>query len=139
MSQQANYEGKFGSSDFDSDSSEDSSVSSECPSWITWFVSSQKYSLLCEVENAYIEDQFNIYGLKSYVSDSCYQPALDNILDRNETWNTEPRAMEAAQLIYGMCHSRYIVTLSGLAKMVSKNAVQYLLCVVCDSCYCVHY
>ena len=72
--------------DFDSDSSEDSS-SSECVSWISWFVTSQGFSLLCEVDSAYIEDQFNIYGLKSYISDGCYQPALDNILDKKGDYN----------------------------------------------------
>jgi casein kinase II subunit beta len=113
-----------GSSDFDSDIDDDNSSTSECPSWISWFVTSQGFSLLCEVDAAYIEDQFNIYGLKSYIADgnngNNYQRALDNILDRKESWVDEPAVVEASHLLYGLSHARYIVTVQGLSKMVSE-------------------
>lgn len=67
--------------EYESDSDESSSEE-ECESWISLFASTHGHNLLCEVEAPYIEDQFNIYGLKSLIADGCYQSALDNILDK---------------------------------------------------------
>jgi casein kinase II subunit beta len=109
------------SSDLELSSGDDSDSSSEYPSWIHWFASTQGSSLLCEVDATYIEDQFNIYGLKSHIEDGYYQKALDNILDRKECWVDTPEVAKASNLLYGLSHARYIVTVAGLSKMVSRR------------------
>ena len=57
----------------------DSGSDSEC--WISWFCSTSGNDFFCQVKKAYIEDTFNLYGLKHYLPQS-YNKALDLILDR---------------------------------------------------------
>jgi len=57
----------------------DSGSDSEC--WSGWFCSTSGNEFFCQIKNAYIEDTFNLYGLKHYLPQS-YNKALDLILDR---------------------------------------------------------
>ncbi len=57
----------------------DSSSDSEC--WTSWFCSTSGNDFFCQVKKSYIEDTFNLYGLKHYLPQS-YNKALDLILDR---------------------------------------------------------
>ncbi|UIZ22083.1 hypothetical protein KXD40_005065 [Peronospora effusa] len=93
-------------------------------SWIAWFCSLRENSFLCEVDESYIEDDFNLTGLSSIVP--YYDYALDIILDietpndTNLTQIQQEMIESAAEMLYGLIHARYILTTKGMAAMLEK-------------------
>ncbi len=88
--------------------------------WASWFCNLSGNQFFCEIEKSYIEDSFNLFGLKQYISKD-YSKALDTILDRLTP--TEPETEDlsrSAALLYGLIHARYIVTSHGLDSMHRK-------------------
>ena len=59
--------------------SETSSLLDEC--WISWFCGLNGNHLFCEVDKTYIEDSFNLFGLKQYFSKE-FNKVLETILDK---------------------------------------------------------
>ena len=98
--------------------SSDSSYADE--KWSTWFCSLHGNNFFCEVEKSYIEDTFNLFGLKQYLG-ADYNKAMETILDKLSA--SEPETEELARsaaLLYGMIHARYIITPRGLDCMQRK-------------------
>ncbi|CAD8204278.1 unnamed protein product [Paramecium octaurelia] len=103
--------------------SRESSIS-EGGGWVQWFCAMEDHQFLCEVDDEFIRDNFNLYGLKSKFN--FYNEALDLILS-SETPDDEDledeRFLEVYQEatdLYGLIHARFIITAKGLSMMKEK-------------------
>jgi casein kinase II subunit beta len=84
--------------------------------------------MFCEVERSYIEDGFNLYGLRACVSN--FSDCLDLILDRiGPDDSDDSHLTQSACTLYGLIHARYVITAHGLDAMYNK--VSHLLLVSC--------
>ncbi|POM80058.1 Casein kinase II subunit beta, partial [Phytophthora palmivora] len=110
--------------DDDDDDNDVEGSDEEETSWIAWFCSLRENSFLCEVDEDYIEDDFNLTGLSSIVP--YYDYALDIILDietpndSSLTQIQQEMIESAAEMLYGLIHARYILTTKGMAAMLDK-------------------
>ena len=67
----------------------------------------------------YIEDGFNLYGLRACVSN--FSDCLDLILDRiGPDDSDDSHLTQSACTLYGLIHARYIITAHGLDAMYNK-------------------
>ncbi|TVU15013.1 hypothetical protein EJB05_38511 [Eragrostis curvula] len=112
-----------GESETDSEESDVSGSEGEDTSWISWFCSLRGNEFFCEVDEEYIQDDFNLCGLSNQVP--YYDYALDLILDvessHGDMLTEEQNELieSAAEMLYGLIHVRYILTSKGLAAMVT--------------------
>lgn len=105
------------------ESEEESETSEEETSWINWFVSIRGNDFFCEVDEAFVQDDFNLTGLSTQVP--YYDYALDMILDIDipmEALNEDQHEIveTAAEVLYGLIHARFILTTAGMNKMREK-------------------
>jgi len=111
-------------SETDSEESDVSGSDGEDTSWISWFCNLRGNEFFCEVDENYIQDDFNLCGLSSQVP--YYDYALDLILDvessHGDVFSEEQNEIieSAAEMLYGLIHVRYILTTKGLAAMLEK-------------------
>lgn len=93
-------------------------------SWVSWFCSMKGNEFFCEVDEDYIQDDFNLSGLSSQVP--YYDYALELILDADAEQDeilteAQQAAVEAAaEALYGLIHARFVLTSRGLAAMADK-------------------
>lgn len=108
----------------DSEESDVSGFDGEDTSWISWFCNLRGNEFFCEVDDDYIQDDFNLCGLSSQVP--YYDYALDLILDvessHGDMFTEEQNELveSAAEMLYGLIHVRYILTSKGMSAMLDK-------------------
>uniref|UniRef100_A0A7N2LER3 Casein kinase II subunit beta n=1 Tax=Quercus lobata TaxID=97700 RepID=A0A7N2LER3_QUELO len=112
-------------SETDSEESDVSGSDGDDTSWISWFCNLRGNEFFCEVDDEYIQDDFNLCGLSSQVP--YYDYALDLILDvdsshAGDIFTEEQNELveSAAEMLYGLIHVRYILTSKGMAAMLEK-------------------
>ncbi|KAL5551279.1 hypothetical protein UlMin_001455 [Ulmus minor] len=111
-------------SETDSEESDVSGSDGDDTSWISWFCNLRGNEFFCEVDDDYIQDDFNLCGLSSQVP--YYDYALDLILDvessHGDIFTEEQNELieSAAEMLYGLIHVRYILTSKGMAAMLDK-------------------
>lgn len=108
----------------------ENSSESEDQGWISWFCNLKGNEFFCEVDEEYIQDDFNLTGLNSMILN--YEYALDLILDGDLDGLTESQhesVEQAAEVLYGLIHARFIITSRGLQQMQEKfNSVDFGRC-----------
>ncbi|KAJ8747541.1 hypothetical protein K2173_013076 [Erythroxylum novogranatense] len=121
---QANHNASNEESETDSEESDVSGSDGDDTSWISWFCNLRGNEFFCEVEDDYIQDDFNLCGLSGQVP--YYDYALDLILDvessHGDVFTEEQNELieSAAEMLYGLIHARYVLTSKGMAAMLEK-------------------
>ncbi|CAI2375792.1 unnamed protein product [Moneuplotes crassus] len=119
---------------------DDSSVESQ--TWIQWFCDREGHEFFCEIDEEYIRDQFNLYGLKPKFTR--YQEAIRMILREDppeeEEFNQEEflEVYQQAVDLYGLIHARFILTLRGASLMREKYTLgEFGICprILCERQY----
>ena len=94
--------------------------------WIKWFLSLEGHEYLIEVDENYIRDPFNLYGLQRQMGKEKFTQCIKMILSPSAP-NEEDLADEAflelnqeASDLYGLIHARFINTATGMAKLYQK-------------------
>ncbi|KAG4172916.1 hypothetical protein ERO13_A11G029300v2 [Gossypium hirsutum] len=111
-------------SETDTEESDVSGSDGDDTSWISWFCNLRGNEFFCEVDDDYIQDDFNLCGLSSQVP--YYDYALDLILDiessHGDMFTEEQNELveSAAEMLYGLIHARFILTSKGMAAMLDK-------------------
>jgi casein kinase II subunit beta len=94
-------------------------------SWVSWFVNLRGHDFFCEVDEDYIQDDFNLTGLGAVVP--YYDYALDMMLDVEVSMDSLTEEQQelvesATAVLYGLIHARYILTSRGMQRMVSLSS-----------------
>lgn len=92
--------------------SEQSSISYD-DRWITHFTDKKENRYLCKINETFLADRFNFFGLKEKIED--FEEAYQVIRDKRASFNGETEAD-----VYYLAHQRYIYTSSGLESILDK-------------------
>ena len=77
------------------ESSSEEGSSLDEPSWVSWFCMLRNHEFFCEVDPAFVQDRFNLYGLKEVVG-PLYGEAMTMILGYAPTGSSSPPRKRAS-------------------------------------------
>ena len=106
--------------------------------WIEWFCDLRENEFLCEVDERFIRDEFNMYGFEDIIPH--YSEAKKMLIDESDDSLPEEARYEierSAKSLYGLIHARYILTAGGMKKMLEKyTRGEFGTCprALCDVC-----
>ena len=129
------------SSSSESDSSESDISSSYC--WITWFAAQPGNEYLLEIDEEFVRDNFNLYGLRPLFH--YYDHALEMILDPDCPDEDDLQDRDYTEIykdaaeLYGMIHQRFALSPRGLSLVKEKYLnEEFGTCprILCDSQAC---
>jgi len=119
-----------------------SEFGSDQVTWIEWFCHLKGNEFFVEVDDDYVQDDFNLTYLSKELAEhygqDLYRDALNMILDYDENNDSDresekPLVDQAAQCLYGLIHARFILTVRGMASMFEKyNSYVYGSCPLLD-------
>ncbi|CAD7928376.1 unnamed protein product [Amoebophrya sp. A25] len=111
--------------------------------WIEWFCHLKGNEFFVEIEDDYVQDDFNLTylnkDLQDYYDVDVYREALNMILDYDDqdsqiqTESERSMVEQGAQCLYGLIHARWILTARGMSAMFDKyNSYVYGSCPLLD-------
>eukprot|EP00392_Amoebophrya_sp_AT5.2_P014098 g14236.t1 len=109
--------------------------------WIEWFCHLKGNEFFVEIEDDYVQDDFNLTylnkDLQEYYDVDVYRESLNMILDYDDQdggAETDRGMVEqGAQCLYGLIHARWILTARGMTAMMDKyNNYVYGSCPLLD-------
>jgi len=92
--------------------------------WIQWFCNLEGHEFFAEIDEDYIRDNFNLYGLRNQVNH--YHLALEMILSAEAPEDEDLQDEKFIEIyqdatdLYGLIHARFILSPRGLAVMRDK-------------------
>ncbi|KAI8081519.1 casein kinase II, regulatory subunit, partial [Halteromyces radiatus] len=107
--------------------------------WVDWFISLKGNDYFCKVDDSFIADRFNLVKLEECIP-RYYLEALDMMTDnfdyREYDQTTRIEIEKMAMHLYGLIHARFILTNTGMAKMMIKY--KQAIYGTCPRYYCKH-
>lgn len=92
--------------------SDDTSKSYE-DSWIVRFMTDKKNGYLDRIPDFFLQDRFNLYGLKEKIED--FEDAYQAIQDRKESINYDTEST-----VYFLIHQRYVCSKQGMETILER-------------------
>jgi len=94
--------------------------------WIQWFCTLEGHEFLVEVDEDYIRDPFNLYGVQTTLSKDKLKTCLRMIMSPTQPHEDDLNDEAFLELnqessdLYGLLHARFVATPRGLAKVYQK-------------------
>ena len=105
---------------------DDSYGQKEATGWISWFCSLEGHEYLAEVDEAFIKDKFNLFGLQNHLGKEKFKLCM-KLIQSQKTPNEEDLSDEQflelnqeASDLYGLIHARFINSAMGMAQIHQK-------------------
>jgi casein kinase II subunit beta len=96
-----------------------SGTTEESPSFSEWIRNfTAQHDWLCVVDDDYVNDNFNHYGLSSIIED--YNTALKVVRGQTSSGKGSHSRAKLAESLYGLMHARYLLTFQGIKEMRPK-------------------
>lgn len=93
--------------------------------WIQWLCALEDHEFLTEVDEDYVQESFNLYGLRSkfpHFSESLQMLLSEDFPEDEDLQNESFLALhQEAVDLYGLIHRRFILSAKGLAMMREKH------------------